>query len=150
MEGIGPLSMNIIDDDITPVRATPASRGAFASCTARGLTVARASVQPPESPPSHWQADYNRVIAHDYQEFMTESIAKRRRLEAVHFHTFEGTISLSIPPETSDPNLLEILKASEVEDNSKVMEDRYRLVMARATKERNKAATTVPMQQREV
>ena len=83
MEGIGPLSMNIIDDDITPVRATPASRGAFASCTARGLTVARASVQPPESPPSHWQADYNRVIAHDYQEFMTESIAKRRRLEVV-------------------------------------------------------------------
>lgn len=57
---------------------------------------------------------------------------------------------LSVPPETSDPNLLEILKASEVEDNSKVMEDRYRLVMARATKERNKAATTVPMQQREV
>jgi hypothetical protein len=54
-EGIDGVSMNIINDDRTPVRATTA---------AQGVNVARASVQLPD--PDHWQTDLNRVVAHDY------------------------------------------------------------------------------------
>ncbi len=44
MEGFDGVSMNIINDDRTPVRATAA---------AQGVNVARASVQLPD--PNHWQ-----------------------------------------------------------------------------------------------
>jgi len=62
MEGIDGVSMNIINDDFTPVRATAA---------AQGVNVARASVQHPDS--NHWPTDLNRVVAHDYQLFTAES-----------------------------------------------------------------------------
>ena len=56
------MSMNIINDDRTPVRATAA---------AQGVNVARASVQLPDS--NHWQTDLNRVVARDYQLFTTNA-----------------------------------------------------------------------------
>ena len=109
MEAINDLTMNVIgDDDVTPARAPAASK-------------------PQEYPPNHWQADFNRVIAHDYQEFLSELIAKKRRLESVHVETCGETILLSVPPEASVPNLLAKLKA---------LGDNLKLVMVRATKER--------------
>jgi len=54
MVGIDDVSMNIIDDDHTPVRATAA---------AQGVNVARASVQLPDPLCSHWQTDLNRFVA---------------------------------------------------------------------------------------
>ena len=103
MEGIDGLSMNIIVDVFTPVRATAA---------AQGLNAAHASVQLPDSLCNHWQTDLNRFVARDYQLFRTESFAKKRRLEAV-LQTFGGNILLSIPPEASVPDLLGKLKASD-------------------------------------
>ncbi len=101
MEGIDGVSMNIINDDFTPVRATAA---------AQGVNVARASVQHPDS--NHWPTDLNRVVAHDYQLFTAESFAKKRRFETFHVQTFGENILLSIPPDTSVPDLLGKLKAS--------------------------------------
>ena len=55
MEEIDGVSMNIINDDRTPVRATAA---------AQGVNVARASVQLPD--PNHWQTGLNSSVARDY------------------------------------------------------------------------------------
>ena len=67
MEGIDGVSMNIIHDAFTPVRATAA---------AQGVSVARASAEQLQLPDSnHWQTDLNRVVARDYQVFTTESWA---------------------------------------------------------------------------
>ena len=101
MEGIDGLSMNIIVDVFTPVRATAA---------AQRLNAAHASVQLPDSLCNHWQTDLNRFVGRDCQLFRTESFAKKRRLEAV-LQTFGGNIWLSIPPEASVPDLLGKLKA---------------------------------------
>ena len=66
MEGIDGVSMNIINDDRTPVRAIAA---------AQGVNVARASVQLPDS--NHCQTGLNSSVARDYQLFTTESFVKR-------------------------------------------------------------------------
>ena len=67
MVGIDGVSMNIINDDRTPVHATAA---------AQGVNAARASVQLPD--PNHWQTGLNSSVARDYQLFTTESFAKKR------------------------------------------------------------------------
>jgi hypothetical protein len=91
---------------------------------AQGLNVACASVKLPDSVCNHWQTDLNSAVARDYQLFTTESIVKKRRLEAVHVQTFGLPISLSIPLEASVPDLLGKLKASD--GKLKVMVGKYR------------------------
>ena len=101
MDGYDGVSMNIINDDRTPVRATAA---------AQGVNVARASVQLPD--PNHWQTGLNSSIACDYQLFATESFAKKRGLKAP-IQTFGEIILLSIPPKAFVPVLLGELNASD-------------------------------------
>ena len=103
MVGIDGVSMNIINDDRTPVHAT---------AVAQGVNVARASVQLPDPLCSHWQTDLNRFVAREYQLFRTESFVKKRKMEAL-LQTCGENISLIIPPEASFPDLLGKLKASE-------------------------------------
>ena len=103
MVGIDDVSMNIINDDRTPVRAT---------AVAQGVNVARASVQLPDPLCSHWQTDLNRFVACEYQLFRTESFVKKKKMEAL-LQTCGENISLSIPPEASFPGLLGKLKGSE-------------------------------------
>ena len=129
MEEIDGVSMNIINDDCTPVRATAA---------AQGVNVARASVQLPD--PNHWQTGLNSSVARDYQLFTTESFAKKRRLEAL-IQTLGENILLSIPPEDSVPVLLGELNASD--GKLKKMAGKYKSVVERALTERKEAATTV-------
>ncbi len=66
-------------------------------------------------------------------------IAKKRRLEVAHVQTFGQTISLSVQPKASIPDLLGKFKASE--DNVKALEGRCRSVVAKTTKERKEAET---------
>jgi len=129
MVGIDDVSMNIIDDDHTPVRATAA---------AQGVNVARASVQLPDPLCSHWQTDLNRFVAGEYQLFRTESFVKRRKMEAL-LQTCGENISLSIPPKASFPDLLGKLKASEgkyrsVEEKLKATEQQAFISVSNAEK----------------
>jgi hypothetical protein len=123
-EGIDGVSMNIINDDRTPVRATAA---------AQGVNVARDSVQLPD--PDHWQIGLNSSVARDYERFTTESFAKKRRLESL-IQTFGENISLKIPLEASVPDLLEKLKVSD--GKLKEMAGKYRSTVSNAKKIINK------------
>ena len=123
-EGIDGVSMNIINDDRTPVRATAA---------AQGINVARDSIQLPD--PNHWQTGLNSSVARDYERFTTESFAKKRRLESL-IQTFGENISLKIPLEASVPDLLEKLKVSD--GKLKEMAGKYRSTVSNAKKIINK------------
>ncbi len=123
--------MNIINDDFTPVCTTAAAISTVAS---------HAVEHPPKTPPNHWQADLNRVIAHDHQMFRDEMITKKRQLQVAYLNTFGQTLLLSLSHVATIPTLL--VKLNTLEAYLEELKGRYRSDLASITKERKEVTNS--------